>query len=434
MKKMMVLNGLTFAIVLSASSVNAASLDETIASSLMSHPDVKQAYDNYVTRNHLIDQSKAGYYPKIDAVTGFGHERIRTDGQDTTSMSRQELGVTFTQMIFDGFATSSDVHRTEAEAAAQRYALMAQANNTALDVVKIYLDVMRYQEIYRLSQENLATHKVILDDIEKRTNSGVGSSADYLQIKGRVARAEANVAAAENNLLDAETEFMRLTNMQPVDLMLPLSDESKIPVTLAEAKDIAHKNHPTLMSADKDIEATRYQYEASKSNFYPKLTFEGSQYYYNDADGFDGKTDTGQLMFRVRYNIFNGGGDIALKRARASQIAEAKDVKMNSMRQLDEGVGLAWNARDILMKQKNFLQEHVKASFETVQAYRKQFLLGTRSLLDVLNTENELFEARQNAVNNDYDGIYANYRVLNATGQLLDTVSFRTPTEWVAKK
>ena len=183
MKKMMVLNGLTFAIVLSASSVNAASLDETIASSLMSHPDVKQAYDNYVTRNHLIDQSKAGYYPKIDAVTGFGHERIRTDGQDTTSMSRQELGVTFTQMIFDGFATSSDVHRTEAEAAAQRYALMAQANNTALDVAKIYLDVMRYQEIYRLSQENLATHKVILDDIEKRTNSGVGSSADYLQIR-----------------------------------------------------------------------------------------------------------------------------------------------------------------------------------------------------------------------------------------------------------
>ena len=70
MKKMMVLNGLTFAIVLSASSVNAASLDETIASSLMSHPDVKQAYDNYVTRNHLIDQSKAGYYPKI-VITSY---------------------------------------------------------------------------------------------------------------------------------------------------------------------------------------------------------------------------------------------------------------------------------------------------------------------------------------------------------------------------
>ena len=83
---------------------------------------------------HLIDQSKAGYFPKIDAVTGFGHERIRTDGEDSTSMTRQELGVTLSQMIFDGFATSSDLKRTKAEASAQRYALMAQARITSYNV------------------------------------------------------------------------------------------------------------------------------------------------------------------------------------------------------------------------------------------------------------------------------------------------------------
>lgn len=432
MNKTLTLNGVALAILFSTAAAQAASLDETISTSLMTHPDVKQAYDNYVTRSHLVDEAKAGFLPKVDAVAGVGHEKISTDGSASTSLSRQEMGISLSQMLFDGFSTSSNVHRTKAEAEAQRFALIAQANNTALRVAEVYLNVMRYQEILRLSQENLATHKVILDDIEKRTTSGVGSSADYLQIKGRVARAEANLASAENNLLDAETEFARVTNAAPADLVLPVPDESKMPMTLAEAKDLAHKVHPTLKSADKDVEATQFQYEASKSNFYPQVSLEGSQYYYDGADGFDGKTDTGQIMLRVRYNLFNGGGDVAQKRATASQIAEAKDVKVNALRQLDESVGLAWNAREILMKQRDFMQEHVKSSFETVQAYRKQFLLGTRSLLDVLNTENELFEARQNAVNNDYDGVYATYRILNATGHLLDSVSFKAPMEWAS--
>jgi adhesin transport system outer membrane protein len=105
-------------------------------------------------------------------------------------------------------------------------------------------------------------------------------------------------------------------------------------------------------------------------------------------------------------------------------------VKLNASRQVQEGLGLAWNAREALLKQKDFMQQHVQASYDTVMAYRKQFLLDTRSLLDVLNTENELFEARQNAVNTDYDELYSEYRILNATGGLLDSVSFKAPAEW----
>jgi adhesin transport system outer membrane protein len=143
-----------------------------------------------------------------------------------------------------------------------------------------------------------------------------------------------------------------------------------------------------------------------------------------------GDIDSGKIMLRVRYNLSNGGADIAQKRATASQITEAKDVKLNASRQVQEGLGLAWNAREALLKQKDFMQQHVQASYDTVMAYRKQFLLGTRSLLDVLNTENELFEARQNAVNTDYDELYSEYRILNATGGLLDSVSFKAPAEW----
>jgi adhesin transport system outer membrane protein len=212
MDKVGKLSALAVFVAVMSSSAGAASLDATVSQALLDHPQVKQAYDNYVTRTHQIDQAKAGYFPKVDAVAGIGKDNYDSNSSNTdgSNLNRQEFGISLTQMLFDGFATSSNVDRTSAEAQAQKFALYAQANNTALRVTEVYLNVLRQQELFRLSQENLATHQAILADIGKRTDSGVGSTADYMQIKGRVARAQANLSAAENNMLDAETEFFRV--------------------------------------------------------------------------------------------------------------------------------------------------------------------------------------------------------------------------------
>lgn len=98
---------------------------------------------------------------------------------------------------------------------------------------------------------------------------------------------------------------------------------------------------------------------------------------------------------------------------------------------LDEGTRLAWSAMELASDQTKFLQEHVDASARTVIAYEKQFRIGKRTLLDVLNTENELFESRKAYLNAHYSGILAKYRVLNATGLLLDEMRVDVPESWV---
>src|SRR5690606_1741522 len=105
--------------------------------------------------------------------------------------------------------------RTDAEASAQRLAMISEAENTALRVAEVYLNMLRQQEILELSKQNLETHEQIRSDISKRTDSGLGSTADQTQIDGRVARAYANQAAAENNYRDAESEFIRVVNEMP---------------------------------------------------------------------------------------------------------------------------------------------------------------------------------------------------------------------------
>ena len=132
----------------------------------------------------------------------------------------------------------------------------------------------------------------------------------------------------------------------------------------------------------------------------------------------------------MRYNLFKGGADVARSRSTSALYAQAKDIHQNAYRQVEEGTRLAWNARESLNQQKVFLRKHVEASYDTVQAYNKQFLLGRRTLLDMLNTENELFEARRSYINADYDQLLADYRIMNATGRLLDALRITRPEQW----
>ena len=257
----------------------AQTLEESVAQTLATHPKIKEAFDLYQARLYQHDGAKGGYYPTIDLRGGVGYEK--TDSPSTRaasansniddSMTRKEAGLSLRQMLFDGFDVSNNVSRTEAEANAQRLAMISEAENTALRVAEVYLNMLRQQEILELSKQNLETHEQIRSDISKRTDSGLGSTADQTQIDGRVARAYSNQAAAENNYRDAESEFIRVVNEVPKDLVQPVPNTELIPTSLDTALKTATEVHPTLLSSLQDIEAAKYQHEGAKSGFYPRV-------------------------------------------------------------------------------------------------------------------------------------------------------------------
>lgn len=414
---------------------HAQTLEQAVTQTLMTHPKVKEAFHLYQVRQYEKDGAVAGYLPTLDANAGIGFERTdspntRGNNHNKEDLTRKEAGLSLRQLLFDGFKTSSNVHRTQAEADSQRYALLSNAENIALRVSEVYLDVLRQDEIVELSRRNLETHEQILSDIQRRTDSGVGSSADYSQIQGRVARSYSNMTAAENNLRDAQSQFIALVNDVPSDLHQPKADANFIPVTLEDALVKAQEQHPTLTSASFDVDAARYQHDDAKAEFYPKVHLELGSNWNDDIGGARGHNNDYTAMIRMRYNLFNGGADVARSRATSALEMQAKDIKVNAHRQVEEGMRLAWAAYESLGRQKDFLRDHVEASFDTVDAYKKQFSLGSRTLLDVLNTENELFEARRSYINAEYDQLAAEYRIMNASGQLLDALRFTRPEQW----
>ena len=163
---------------------------------------------------------------------------------------------------------------------------------------------------------------------------------------------------------------------------------------------------------------------------YPTFSIEASQSWRDDAGGDEGSSQETLAMLRMRYNLYNGGTDSANSEAAAYQLNKAKDLRDRAYRQVEEGLRLSWSALDLTLQQKNFLSDHVDSASETVIAYGKQYRIGKRTLLDLLNTENELFEARKDYLDAHYAEQYAKYRVMNATGSLLNALLVDIPDEW----
>ena len=434
-------------------SAQSQTLEQAVAHTLDTNPDLRVAFNRFKAREEQFNQAVAGYMPTIDINGGYGYEQ--TDGVSTrrrpnvgdvdsdgvAELNRGEFGVSLKQMLFDGFYTSSEVDRYSFEASADQWALLAAAEDMALDVSKVYLNYLRSDEVLRLAEKNLNSHKDIYDQIKQRTDSGLGSIADLSQITGRLARANANVISARNNLLDAKAQYIKIVETAPTDLIFPVPDADMLPKDLSSGITTAQENHPILKSAANDIRAAENERSSVQASYYPQVSLELNGNWNNDIGGEDGVSNIPSqnvggysndlvAMVRVRYNLFAGGKDLAREKETAYKLGEAKEIRQRAQREVVEGVNLAWNAFEMLAPQKQYIRDHVVASKDTQSAYAQQFNLGQRSLLDLLDTENELFEARKDYLQAEYDEIIAKYRVLNSTGRLLDSLKVTRPEAW----
>ncbi|MGV2873926.1 TolC family outer membrane protein [Colwellia sp. E150_009] len=429
--------------------LNAQSLEEAVATALDTHPDIRQSFARFKAKEEDVNRAFAGYLPTIDLTAGYGYEytdtpgyrRSAVDGEDgKTELARGEFGISIKQMLFDGMFTSNEVKRTKFEASAEQWTLIANAEDLALQVSKAYLNFLKTEALIKLAEKNIASHQEIYDQIKERTDSGLGSIADLSQVTGRLARAQANMISARNNSLDARTQFIRLVNMQPKELILPVPDADMLPKEKNRGLELALENHPIIRSAQQDINAAQSFKSSINASYYPSLSLEVDANSDNDLAGESGinrfGTDVGghrndaTVMLRMRYNLFSGGKDVANKRNAAYKVSEAQEINYSAHRQVTESYGLAWNAFEMLGLQKNYIKQHIITAKDTQVVYKQQFDIGQRSLLDLLDTENELFQARQDYLDAEFNELSARYRLLNATGQLLDSLRVTRSTAW----
>ncbi|WP_240656885.1 TolC family outer membrane protein [Neptunomonas marina] len=416
--------------VAAAQQVSAGSLAEVVAEAVIAHPEVKAALYAKQAAEQEIAQAKGGYLPSVDIAAGIGYEWTRnptTDsrGDGDADTTRREAALSIRQMLFDGSRTKSEVARFTAKTNALNYRVKEVAEEKALEIARAYLEVLKREELYKQANESYYSHVKVFDQIRRRSESGLGARSAVDQAQGRLALSEVNLLAAENNLQDAKATYLKVAGSMPPTSPEAPENISGLPGSSEEAVKIALDNHPTLRVAQRDIEEAQAQYRAAKSAMLPTVTFEVDRTWNHDIDGVDGHNEDLTAMVRMRYNLFNGGSDKARIQQTLQEIDQAVEIQSNAHRQTVEAVELSWNAYEILGKQLPFLEQHVESSAATRTSYEKQFNIGQRSLLDLLDTENEVFAAKNAFISGKYDYLIAQYRLLNGMGEILDVMGVK---------
>ncbi len=432
--KLLVLSAFMISATLMMSSlVFAETLSEAVGKTIKSNPTILAESNFSSSVDNTITQARAGYYPKVDLTLGAGYER--TDNPTTRpdhnkSLHRSEAELTATQMLYDGFATKNSVDQAQSLAESSGYSVADTSETTSLRAVQVYLDVLRRQDLLALTQDNLTSHERINSQIELRAESGVGTKVDVDQSTGRVALSNANLAANKGNLEDAQINYLRVVGNLP-DSPADPSDEccNNVPATVDNAISVAYHHHPALRASIAQHEAALAQQQGAEAPMQPRVDLELSMSADNNLDGVSGHNNDALAMVRMRYNLLNGGADKARIEETGFLSEQAKANAKLAKREIEQDVRLAWNALDSVTSRLHYLESRVQSTEKTREAYQQQFSLGQRTLLDLLDTENEVLTANIEYTNAYYDRIYACYWLTETMGKLLESLKLEAPEQ-----
>ena len=193
-----------------------------------------------------------------------------------------------------------------------------------------------------------------------------------------------------------------------------------MPKDLDQVLQKTRESNPLLKAAQAEIDAAHAQRQAARSPYYPSLDLVFEQSHGENLDGIEGVEKDYSLMLRMRYNLFNGGYDSARVNEAGYRVNESKEELDNVRRQVIETARLSWNAFQSIDQQIPYLKQHVSAAQNTRGAYADQFKIGQRTLLDLLDSENELYQAQRKSISAKYDRQVSVYRILANMGELVE--------------
>jgi len=425
MKKYLIIFS-AWATLCSAAGAQAATMNEAAQQAVLQNPEVLARWRAFNGTSAQQDAARGGYCPRVDITAGAGREHLEQPNQADKDFNRRGLSASLTQILFDGFGTRSEVRRLGYFKLMRYYELLDVSENTASEASRAYYDVLRYRRLVKLAEENYAQHRLLFDQMEQRVKAGVGRRVDFEQAGGRLALSESNLLTEVTNLHDVSARYQRLVGeLPPVDMAEPGLLQKGIPATSNAAIVEAIKQSPAISAAIENIRSAQMDMDGRNAAFMPRVELRARQDLDHNRDGVLGSRQDRVVEVVLNYNLFRGGSDSALKRQAAESLNASKDLRDKACRDVRQTLAIAYNDTRRITEQLRYLDAHQLASEKARDAYRKQFDIGQRTLLDLLDTENELFQARRAYVNSSYDQGIAFARTHAAMGTLLATLNLR---------
>lgn len=399
---------------------HADNLRDALISAYQSNPGLDAERARLRATDEDVPRAKSGYRPSITGEASIASEdstsRPGSASDGHTRPTNWEVSVR--QPVFDGFRTLNAVSAAEATVRAGRARLTERVSLTLLDAVNAYMDVVRDQAIVGLRERNVGVLSRELHAAQARRAVKEVTLTDVAQARARRARAVSAADLAKANLKIARADFLRVVGHLPEGLSEPPLTVRGLPDSITEAQRIAEQENPRLIGALYQEQAAKYSVDQVWGELLPRVDVEANYSHGSDVTAAIDQRNSASITGRLRIPFYQGGEVHArvrqAKHTHVSRIQEIESVRAD----VEASVTAAWSRLTAARAQLDSDRIQVSSARTALTGVREEEKVGQRTLLDVLNAEQELLDAQVALVSTRRDLIVASYDVLASIGRL----------------
>ena len=416
------------------SPVLAETLPEALVKAYQTNPQLNAERARQRGTDENVPQALAGYRPQIVASLGAGLQAVRNLLPDNTVQSAGltpwTIGLTVTQVLFNGNKTSNNVRVAEFQVKSGREALRNVEQGVLLDAATAYMNVMANYALVESQRSNVQVLREIQATTKRRLNAGDVTPTDTAQAESRLSRGLADLNVAEVALAISKEIYAQVIGEPPAQLIPASPVDRLIPATEAAAIDTTIHEHPAVLGASYDVDVATVSIKLAESSLLPSMSVQGSvsRSVQSDPTLSTMATDQASVMGQVNVPIYDGG-------TASSQTRQAKEVASQSRMVLEKvrsqsrtavvSARVANEGTKIALKA---VESEVHSADVALQGVRREANGGQRTTIDVLNAQQELTNARSRLILAQRDRVIASYTLLSAVGRLdVHTLNLDTP-------
>jgi outer membrane protein len=425
---------LYLAAIIGAVPASAATLPDVLTKAYQASPQLNADRARQRGTDENVPQALVGYRPQIVASLGAGLQAVRNLLPDNTVQSTTlrpwTIGVTVSQVLFNGFKTANSVRVAEFQVLSGREALRNTGQGVLLDTVTAYMTVLANQALVEAQRTNVSVLREIQATTKRRLDAGDVTPTDTAQAEARLNRGLADLNAAEVALAISRATYAQVIGEAPTQLAAATPVDRLSPLTLAASIETASHEHPAVLGAGYDVDVAGTTIKVAESSLLPTVSVQGnaSRSVETDSSLTTTATDQASVIGQISVPIYDGG-------MAASQTRQAKEMASQSRMVLEQvrnqartAVVSAWVSNEGTKVALTAAESEMRAAEVALQGVRREAQGGQRTTIDVLNAQQDLTNARSRLIQAQRDRVIASYTLLSAVGRLdVHTLNLNTP-------
>jgi outer membrane protein len=369
-----------------------------------------------------VTRAQAGYRPKLNAsgdVGGYSESNRYADGsRSDLMMAPRGVGVSLSQNVFDGFRTPNLVRQAEALNLEADSVSRNIEQNTLLSAVAAYMDVLADTAILDRVRKSIAALSEQLRQIRGRHDFADVTKIDVAQVESRLASAKAQENVAEGNLRTSMANYRQIVGIAPNQLAPARAIDQFIPPSLDEVIACALRDNPAIHAAAFGVDSAQLQPAIIRGERLPTLTLNGTLARRHDVNYRGDEQSAASVVARISIPLYDGG-EIAARTSQAKHIATQRTYEATAVRdQIRATASTAWAQFHAAKERVANQRTQLSAAKTALSGIREQWVLGDRTMREVLDAEQEFLSAEVNLIVAERDRIVASYAIAKAIGRL----------------